>query len=192
MSIYSIYKVTNLVNHKIYIGLTTQKLSHRIADHKCAHTSKNTCLYKAMRKYGFDNFKFEIIFSLLEENLEDLRFYESHFVKEYDCCILDGRNRGYNMTRGGEFFSPEAASMYNRERVAKGTHIFQTDKFRELRKAMLEEKIKNGTHNFQGEVQSNRVRAQNATQRTCPHCSKVGLGPGMLRYHFDKCKFKQP
>ena len=25
-------------------------------------------------------------------------------------------------------------------------------------------------------------------ERTCPHCGKVGKGPNMKRYHFDKCK----
>lgn len=28
----------------------------------------------------------------------------------------------------------------------------------------------------------------NRTERTCPHCGKVGKGPNMSRYHFDKCK----
>ena len=27
-------------------------------------------------------------------------------------------------------------------------------------------------------------------QRTCPHCGKLGAGPGMIMWHFDKCRSK--
>lgn len=40
------------------------------------------------------------------------------------------------------------------------------------------ERIANGTH-------------QNCQIHTCPHCGKVGQGPGMFRHHFDRCKFKK-
>ena len=32
----------------------------------------------------------------------------------------------------------------------------------------------------------------NRIERTCPHCGKIGKGPGMLRYHFDRCGSYQP
>jgi hypothetical protein len=41
-----------------------------------------------------------------------------------------------------------------------------------------------GLHNFQSQTNPNE------TILTCPHCNKKGSKPGMLRWHFDKCKLK--
>lgn len=56
-----IYKITNLVNKKVYIGLTTCSLDYRWSRH--ITESKNVLntkhLYKSMRKYGINNFIIE-------------------------------------------------------------------------------------------------------------------------------------
>lgn len=60
----SIYKITCLVNDKIYIGRTSARLITRWRNH-CAFSNmesqKNHPLYKEMNEYGIDNFKIEII-----------------------------------------------------------------------------------------------------------------------------------
>lgn len=66
---YSIYKVTNLVNGKIYIGQTSQSLQQRMREHKC---KPNSSLHLDIQKYGIDNFMVEVIESAetkIEANL---------------------------------------------------------------------------------------------------------------------------
>ena len=157
-----IYKITNRINGKIYIGMTKKKPNHRFNDH--VSTSKTRCkhiLHQAMKKYGVENFDMEVLFHLITDNREDLAEFEKNFIKEYDCCILDGRDKGYNMTRGGEGFDSKLASKLNKERVKNGTHYFLTQEFKEIKKQVAQERIKNGCHNFQGEVGSKRATKHN-------------------------------
>ena len=56
-----IYKITNNINEKIYIGLTTCSLEYRWGRHLTeGRNEKNKKhLYKSMRKYGLENFSIE-------------------------------------------------------------------------------------------------------------------------------------
>ena len=58
-----IYKITNLINNKVYIGQTGQALDARWNDHK--KSFKQLCdemvIHKAMFKYGESNFSFEML-----------------------------------------------------------------------------------------------------------------------------------
>ena len=54
-----IYKITNLINNKIYIGLTTCSLKERWNNHRHCAKSDPRHLYCSMRKYGIENFKIE-------------------------------------------------------------------------------------------------------------------------------------
>lgn len=94
-----IYKITNLINNNAYIGLSVN-IEKRWKDH--IERSKNSfnkeydkVLYKAFRKYGINNFKFEI---LEECKLEELKEKEVYWIKYYDTY-----NHGYNATPGGDF-----------------------------------------------------------------------------------------
>jgi group I intron endonuclease len=61
-----IYKITNTINNKVYIGQTTRTLTERFKEHlrNCNTESKKTMhLYSAMNIYGKENFSI----SLLEE-----------------------------------------------------------------------------------------------------------------------------
>lgn len=89
-----IYKITNLVNNKIYIGSTIKKPSSRWSGHLWeAFTKKSKyAVHQAMRKYGKQQFHFEVIFCT--KDLEGLEIIEDLFIKEYNS--LNGDN-GYNM-----------------------------------------------------------------------------------------------
>lgn len=54
------------------------------------------------------------------------------------------------------------------------------------------ERVKNGTHNLIGLQQKRLANGthQNLKIHTCPCCGKIGKGPAMMKYHFDRCKFK--
>ena len=80
-----IYKITNLINNKIYIGETIRKLNVRWNEHKSEALVNghgyNYHLHNAMRKYGIDNFTIEIIDSCPDEE----RFLlESKYIQQYN------------------------------------------------------------------------------------------------------------
>ena len=59
-----VYQLTNNINQKRYIGITTQLLYRRIAEHKLRakkERGQKNKLYAAINKYGIENFKIEII-----------------------------------------------------------------------------------------------------------------------------------
>jgi group I intron endonuclease len=91
-----IYKITNLVNGKVYIGQTVQKNPKaRWYDH-CAKARKgiNKPLPNAINKYGVDKFSWEVIDSTT--GLEALNKLEKHYVEKYNSI-----NEGYNIREAG-------------------------------------------------------------------------------------------
>lgn len=88
-----IYKITNIINNKVYIGQTTKTVEARWKQHKKASLDKKYSLYYAMRKYGIDNFKIETIEQCKDEELNE---------KEIEwIAFYDSYHNGYNMTIGG-------------------------------------------------------------------------------------------
>jgi group I intron endonuclease len=86
-----IYKITNLINNKIYIGRTIQKLSYRWTQHKqSARNGCNFILHRAIRKYGVENFIFEQIDTAI--NLTELLKKESFYIKELNSLKPNGYN----------------------------------------------------------------------------------------------------
>lgn len=94
-----IYKITNLINNKIYIGLSTD-IRRRWEQHRnrSRDLKYQTHLYCAIRKYGLQNFKFEVIEECDKDCLQER---EKYWIAYYDSY-----NNGYNETLGGECGSP--------------------------------------------------------------------------------------
>ena len=93
-----IYKITNLVNGKVYIG-QSQDIYSRWKEHKYAR-NKRECfaLYGAFKKYGLDNFSFEIVECCPFEQLNEKEIY---YIAQYHSYVGDTKSNGYNMTKGG-------------------------------------------------------------------------------------------
>lgn len=94
-----IYKITNKQNNKIYIGKSQnieQRWQYHIYNYK-TKTEWNKPLYKAFRKYGIDNFSFEIIEEINPYNNKEADKKEKYWINYYDSF-----NNGYNATLGGD------------------------------------------------------------------------------------------
>lgn len=93
-----IYKITNNINGKVYIGQTSKSLHKRMSYHKrCAFNyNLEYTLYKAFRKYGIDNFTWETLCECSDIN--EMNEKEIHFIEQYKSF----GQQGYNMTSGGE------------------------------------------------------------------------------------------
>lgn len=87
----SLYLITNLVNHKFYIGVTSEP-DRRLAEHKCGQGS--IASQRAFKKYGEDQFKFEVLFRGKDSVILQI---ESELVCQE---ILDS-GWCYNMVVGG-------------------------------------------------------------------------------------------
>lgn len=93
-----IYKITNKLNGKIYVGKTTQSIEKRFQDHLYAAQAGNRShLYEAIRLYGPDNFFIECIDSA--DTLEELNIKEQLWIKELNST---DNALGYNMSSGGD------------------------------------------------------------------------------------------
>ena len=88
-----IYQITNLINGKIYIG-QTNNIQKRWANHKCSN-DPDMVIARALRKYGVDNFHFEILLRGLTP--EEANQKEVELIKEKNSLVPNG----YNVATGG-------------------------------------------------------------------------------------------
>lgn len=106
-----IYKITNDINDKVYIGLTTRTLSKRWSEHKRASTKDaKTGLHNAIYKYGKEHFNIELV-ETCDNNILIER--EQYWIQYFHSLTPNG----YNLTTGGEhccmFNSDEILSLWN-------------------------------------------------------------------------------
>lgn len=96
----NIYKITNLMNKKVYIGQTRQNPKRRWIQHKsAARTGENHPLYNGMRYHGIKNFNFQVIDKVPIELLDKR---EVKYIKFFKSNIREHGNKyGYNLTAGG-------------------------------------------------------------------------------------------
>lgn len=87
-----IYKITNKVNGKSYIGQTRYTVEFRWRQHQ--HKKDNVYFHNAIKKYGASNFTIE---TLEECDIEQLNSREIFYIAKYDTF-----NNGYNLTIGGD------------------------------------------------------------------------------------------
>lgn len=86
---YIVYKTTNQVNGKFYIG------THKTVDLNDDYLGSGTLLKRAIKKYGVENFKKEILFAF--DNPEDMFAKEAEIVTEE----FLSENNTYNLKKGG-------------------------------------------------------------------------------------------
>lgn len=94
-----IYKYTNKINQKSYIGQSIQieerKKQHLQASYNKNHINYYSNFHKAIREFGIENFDFEILEECIEEQLDEREVYWIQYYNSY--------KDGYNMTPGGDF-----------------------------------------------------------------------------------------
>ena len=126
-----IYKITNNITNKIYIGCTIKDVNKRFKEHiSRANTNTHKCkLYNSIHKHGIENFKIEVVCECSQDEMYKL---ELEFIKEFDSF-----NSEYNTTLGGE----GCLGYTHSEEIKEKMSIIQKDKMLELRMGKSYEEI---------------------------------------------------
>lgn len=104
-----VYLITNLINDKKYVGITSIGYEERYKQHKLAAKNeydkrgknKNGYpLYNSMRKYGIEKFEVKLVEKV--DTLEHACELEKNNIKERNTYVKAKNSMGYNQTKGGE------------------------------------------------------------------------------------------
>ncbi len=128
-----IYKATNKINGKCYIGQTRHSLEYRKTRHlSAAKSGATTHFYRALRKYGEDNFEWEIVCST--NDAKRLNELETFYITKYDSI-----KHGYNMIDGGDNNIMDIESVRTKHKLK-----MQSSEVRQKLSATMKKKIADG------------------------------------------------
>ena len=205
MIIHTIYKAVNQVNGKVYIGFDSN-WPNRVNIHRSSSKKQDYKFYRAIRKYGWDNFKWDIIYQSKDKE-HTLKVMEKYFIEQYDSF-----NNGYNSTLGGDGTLGLILSEESRKKISEGNKVSKPQTQEHIKNRI--ESLKKNPNAFKGmlgkkhtdeykqkmseslkgipktEEHKSKLPYQTLNKTTvgCPHCPKIGQYVNMKRWHFDNCK----
>ena len=196
---YIIYKTTNLLNNKYYVG------SHQTSDLADGYLGSGKYLKRAISKHGKENFIREILYifdSKKEMFDKEKEIVNEEFVKDTNTYNFkiggSGGNPGIVGAFSGRKHTPEAKEKI---RKAAQTQII-TDKTKQkmsannwARKnpdAHREHAIRINKNIPKSQEHREKLRERNLGIKqnivACPHCGKEGGKRALKRWHFNNCK----
>jgi predicted GIY-YIG superfamily endonuclease len=167
-----IYKITNLINNKVYIGQTIQTLEKRWSHHNKLD-SNCYVLNRALKKYGKANFKIEKIAEA--SSREKLNKLEALYIKNYNCLSPNG----YNLTTGGDSCVVSEQTRKKMSIAAKGIkNPFYGKKHSEEIKQKIKEsrKLQDMSHKCKSIIDSNNNVYKSITEAAKTFkCSRASI-----------------
>ena len=162
MTIYTIYKATNLINGKVYIGFDSVWPKRR-ADHIRQSKDPKQQFHHALAKYGIENFSWEVIYQSLDGK-HCLSEMESQFIQEYNSF----GKMGYNMTSGGEGILGYKHNMITKQKISD---FMSNRTVSEKTKKLFSESQKGNKHCV-GRIVSDETREKISNRAKNRPCSK--------------------
>lgn len=131
-----IYKYQNKINGKIYIGQTNdirkRKNGHKSAAYNLKSKDYNAPFHNAIRKYGIDNFSFEILEAISDNEIQNyVDEREKYYIEKYQSLISFN---GYNVSQGGQGFSPIKKTY---EQCIKSSRIFSPEEIEDIQQSLI-------------------------------------------------------
>lgn len=200
-----IYKITNKVNQKSYIGQTSFTIEKRWLEHINNSTKENVKhrpLYAAMRKYGKNNFFIEMI---EECSIKEVDEREKYWIKYYNTYY-----DGYNATLGGDgttyidhntviqkYSELKNASMVAKELNIHPKHVIKILKANNIEvissQQVIKQKLGKITHMYS--LDGEYLRSFSSTSEAGNYLIQMGISkckPTTIRYHISEvCKGKR-
>lgn len=181
-----IYKITNKINGKIYIG------QHR--GNNPFYFGSGKILRKAILKYGKLNFEKEIIEICDDEDCLDSK--EKYWISYYNST---NRDIGYNIREGGGLNgghydmngsnNPNYGNKWSNEQRKKASDFWKGKTFEErIGKERAKELKRKKSEMYKGE--NNPMFGISPVKKECPICNKIVDIRNFNRWHGDKCRGK--
>jgi len=195
MSYGLIYLAQNIQNKKVYIGKTNRKFEKRKNEHLTHSLNEteedyNVYFHTAIRKYGWHNFKWQILGycsskeELKTSEIECIYFYRSYGVdgKHYD------RIYGYNMTIGGDggiggpHFkgykqTEEAKEKIRIANTGENNHKFGKQNSEETRQKIKDNAKTNPNYGMKGKKHTEEVKQKMRVPKKCKDNYRGQLKP---------------
>ena len=129
-----IYMFVNRINNKKYVGQTINDNNTRYCQHMSAvkleqNSEYNSPLHRAMRKYGIENFDYQILAKNIQ-NIDILNSLEEYYIRQYNTQIPNG----YNIEAGGKNAS-KPKTLEQKIKLTWGQAKLSEEEVIELRKA---------------------------------------------------------
>lgn len=127
-----IYKITNRINGKIYVGQTKRGIERRWKEH-CCPSDNSPLLRRAIQKYGKQNFTVEQIDCAVDTN--EANYKEQYWIAFYDSA---NKEKGYNLSLGGEIgrFNDETLKKMSEAHKGEKNYFFGKQHTAECKKIM--------------------------------------------------------
>lgn len=212
-----VYKISNTINDKVYIGITSYTINERYKWHvRDCKKGVDKKLYKAMKKHGIENFKIDLL-EQADNSIIDKR--EEFYIEKFDSF-----NNGYNaspVSHGIKHHTKKTKKLMSEKakgrKPTKESLEKRSDSMKEFWKKNAElkkEYAERTRQKFKGKKHTDEFR-ENARQRMlgtkrseetkqkmklsrksnnirnkviCPYCNKEGQEAAMNRWHFENCK----
>lgn len=182
-----VYRISNNVNNKIYIGCTKQTLKERIKNHK--NHSKTICkheIHKAINEIGFDNFNFEILYEG-----QDGKEKENYFIDKFISEGFELYNKNTKSNISKVFYSKDLktgeiekyykinSKIYNPARVSDILNMKKTI-INEKSYARFSYKNKVWSYENNDEVWNELIKANNCKKSMCSKKKIMNLDTGEI------------
>lgn len=189
-----IYKITNDINGKIYIGKTYNSIEKRFKEH-CKDRLKRKCeqrpLYSAMNKYGIEHFYIELL-----EETDNPEEREKYWIEYYGSF-----KNGYNATTGGDgkpyVDKNIIISLWEDGKIIKEIHNITGYDVKTIRKYLLlnnisEQEIISKGYAFQGKAVAKIDKNTNEILEVFSTSGEAGRSIGKTGQHIrEVCKGKR-
>ncbi len=202
-----IYKITNLLNNRIYIGL------HKTDNDDDSYMGSSKILAEDIKNLGIENFKKDILFRCsseeemehLEESIVDTDFLKGNVYnqmpggkygsKDRNGLTFLGRNHSENtkikirITSKQRKFSVQTRELMSKNNFSKRNP--EQQKLHAIKAGAVGGKAGKNISRPQPKGENSPNFGLKRETIECPHCGKSGAMNTMSRWHYDKCKLKK-